>query len=158
MNKSILLALATAGTLLSAGAAHAADVSWSVGINLPGIVLPLPPLPGLVVTGGPVYAEPVYREPRYREPVRAYVQAPIYAPVPVYQPEFVRYQPEPVYHPRHPQWRHHYRPAPVVEVSRHPHGWQPASHAQRRDERRDERRDHRDDRRDHRDDRRDHRN
>ena len=43
MNKSIILALAAAGTLLTAGAARAADVQWSVGINLPvpRIVLPL---------------------------------------------------------------------------------------------------------------------
>ena len=73
MNKSIILALAAAGTLLTAGAARAADVQWSVGINLPvpRIVLPLPP--GLVITGAP----------QYREPARVYAPVPAYAPAPV---------------------------------------------------------------------------
>jgi hypothetical protein len=131
MNKSIILGLAVAGTLLSAGAAHAGNVQWSVGINLPvpGIVLPLP---GLVVTGGPVYQQPSY----------GYRAEPVYAPAPVY------YAPEPVYYPRHPQWRHHYRPAPVVvEVPRYRHDWQPVAYPRyghdRREWRHEERRDER---------------
>lgn len=131
MNKSLVLALAAAGTLLGAGAAHAGNVQWSVGINLPvpGIVLPLP---GLVVSGAPVY----------REPARVYAPVPVYAPAPVYyQPEPVYVQPEPVYYPRHPQWRHHYRPAPVVvEVPRYQPGWQAVTYPRYRDERREDHR------------------
>ena len=159
MNKSLILALAAAGTLLGAGAAHAGNGQWSVGISLPGIVLPLPPLPGLVVTGGPVY----------QQPVRSYRPEPVYAPEPVYYapepayyaPEPAYYAPEPVYYPRQPQWRHHYRPAPVpvVSVPRYQHGWQQVVHprhghghwenrADRREERREGRREDRRDRHD----------
>jgi hypothetical protein len=124
VNKFIILALATTGTLLGAGAARAADVRWSVGINLP--------VPGLVITGSPYY----------REPVRLYAPVPAYAPEPVYyQQEPVYVQPEPVYYPRYPHWRHHYRPAPVVvEVPRYRHDWQPVAYPRYRDERREDRR------------------
>lgn len=151
MNKSIILALAAAGTLLGAGVAHAGNVQWSVGINLPvpGIVLPLP---GVVVTGGSVYQQPSY----------GYRAEPVYAPEPVYYaPEPVYYAPEPVYYPRQPQWRHHYRPAPVpaVSVPRYQPGWQTVAHprhghgrwehrADRREDRRQERREDRRDRHD----------
>lgn len=130
MNKFIILALAAAGTLLSAGAARAADVHWSLGINLP--------VPGLVITGAPYYREPV----RVYAPVPAYAPAPVYyQPEPVYyQPEPVYVQPEPVYYPRHPQWRHHYRPAPVVvEVPSYQPGWQAVTYPRYRDERREDR-------------------
>lgn len=150
MNKSIILALAAAGTLLSAGAARAADVQWSLGINLP--------VPGLVISGGPLYREPV----RVYAPVPAYAPAPVYyqaepvyvQPEPMYyQPEPVYYQPEPVYYPRHPQWRHHYRPAPVVvDVPRYQPGWQAVAYPRYRDERREDRREWRHEER--RDDRR----
>ena len=157
MKKSLILALAAAGTLLGAGAAHAGNVQWSVGINLPGIVLPLPPLPGLVVTGGPVYHQPVRN---YRaEPV--YAPEPVYydAPEPVYYaPEPAYYAPEPAYYPRQPQWRRQYRPVPVPEVSvpRYQPGWKQVVHPrhghghwEHRGERREERReDRREDRRD----------
>ena len=155
MNKSIILALAAAGTLLTAGAARAADVQWSVGINLPvpRIVLPLPP--GLVITGAP----------QYREPARVYAPVPAYAPAPVYyQPEPVYVEPAPVYYPGHPQWRHHYRPAPVVvQVPRYRHDWQPVVYPRyydgryeerrewRHEERREDRHDNRHERRDRRD-------
>lgn len=141
MNKSLILALAAAGTLLGAGAAHAGNAQWSVGISLPGIVLPLPPLPGLVVTGGPVYHQPVH----------SFRAEPVYAPEPAY------YAPEPVYYPRHPQWRHQYRPAPVpvVSVPRHQPGWQPVAHPRHGDARWERRVDRREDRREDRRDRRD---
>jgi hypothetical protein len=152
MNKSLILALAAAGTMLGAGAAHAGNVQWSVGINLPvpGIVLPLPPLPRLVVTGGPVYQQPSY----------GYRAEPVYAPAPVYyQPEPVYYAPEPVYYPNRPQWRHHYRPAPVVvEVPRYQPGWQAVTYPRYRDERREDRREWRhEERRDDRHERHDRR-
>ncbi len=134
MKKFIILALAAAGTLLGTGAAHAADVRWSVGINLP--------VPGLVITGAPVYRE--YHE--YREPARVYAPAPVYAPVPVYyEPQPVYVQPEPVYYyPRHSHWRHHYRPAPAVEVPRYQPGWQPVAYPRDHDERREWRHERRD--------------
>jgi hypothetical protein len=156
VNKSLILALAAAGSLLGAGAAHAGNGQWSVGISLPGIVLPLPPLPGLVVTGGPVYHQPVrsYRAEPVYAPEPAY-----YAPEPVYYaPEPVYYAPEPAYYPRQPQWRHHYRPVPVpvVSVPRYQPGWQQVGYprqgreygehrGERREQRREDRReDHRD--------------
>ncbi len=156
MNKSLILALAAAGTLLGTGAAQAGNVQWSVGINLPlpAIVLPLP---GLVVTGGPVYqqpsygyrAEPVYAPaPVYRAPEPVY-----YAPEPVYYaPEPAYYAPEPVYYPRHPQWRQHYRqapaPVPVVVAPRYQPGWQPVVYPRHGDGRWERRGDRREDRRD----------
>ena len=151
MNKSLILALAAAGTLLGAGAAHAGNAQWSVGINLPGIVLPLPPLPGLVITGGPVY----------HQPVRSYRTEPVYAPEPVYYaPEPVYYAPEPVYYPRQPRWRHQYRqapaPVPVVSVPRYQPGWQPAVYPRHHDQRWEQRRhDRHDDRHEDRRNRRD---
>lgn len=135
MNKSLVLALAAAGTLLGAGAAHAGSAHWSVGISLPGIVLPLPPLPGLVVTGGPGYHQPSY----------GYRAEPVYAPAPVY------YAPEPVYYPRHPQWRHQVRPVPVVTVPRYRPGWQPVAYPRHGDGRWEQRGDRREDRGDRRD-------
>lgn len=88
MTKSIILALAAAGTVLCSASANAGGhVSWSVGINAPAV--------GAVISSGPVYG---YGYPAY-EAYPAYPAAyPVYAPAPVY------YQPAPVY----------YRPAPVV--------------------------------------------
>ena len=167
MNKSLILALAAAGTLLGAGPAHAGNVQWSVGINLPGIVLPLPPLPGLVVTGGPVYHQPVrsYRAEPVYAPEPVYYDAPepaYYAPEPAYYaPEPAYYAPEPAYYPRQPQWRRQYRPVPVpvVSVPRYQPGWKQVVHprhghghwehrAERREERREDRREDRRDRHD----------
>lgn len=103
MNKSLVFALAAAGTLLAAGAAHA-GVQWSVGINVPGVV----------IEGGPLL---------YSEPAPVYYRAPtpVYAPVPVYAPA-PAYVPAPVYYPR---WHHHHRPVPVVVAPRFEPGWQP---------------------------------
>jgi hypothetical protein len=51
-----------------------------------------------------------------------------------------------VYYPRHPQWRHHYRPAPVVvEAPRHRQDWQPVVYPRFQNERRDGRHDDRHD-------------
>jgi hypothetical protein len=151
MNKSIILALAVAGTLLGAGAAQAADVRWSVGINLP--------VPGLVITGGPVYRQySPYSEysgySEYREPARVYAPVPIYAPAPVYyQPEPVYVQPEPVYYyPRQSQWHRHHQPVPVIAAPPYQPGWQSVAYPRYHDERREERReDHREWRHDRRD-------
>jgi hypothetical protein len=83
MNKPLIAALATAATMLAAGAAHAGgNVNWSVGIELPNVAtvisnFPVPPLPRVVVQHQPavVYAPaPVYYEPAPRV---------VYRPVPV---------------------------------------------------------------------------
>lgn len=122
MNKSIVAALAAAGTLLTAGAAHAG--SWSVGINLPlpRIVLPVPSV--VVAAPAPVYAPvPVYSQ----EPV--YTQEPVYVsePAPVYYrrpPVYVR--PAPVVYPRYyhgPQWRYEHRDHDRGRWDRDNRGW-----------------------------------
>jgi hypothetical protein len=101
MTKSIVLALAAAGTLLCSASANAGGhVSWSVGISAPPI--------GVAVGSGPVYGYPVYES------------YPVYAPAPVYvQPAPVYYQPAPVYYgPPAYYYRHHhhhgYRPQVAV--------------------------------------------
>jgi hypothetical protein len=142
MNKSLVLALAAAGVLLGSGAAHAANVSWSVGLSGPGI--------DTVISNGPVYQQPVrWAQPvpvfvreQVMAPVPVYVPAPVYAPAPVvYGPEPVYYEREPEYRPRHPMWRHHYRPVPVVEVVQHRprwgREWQRAEAPRYHDDRRD---------------------
>lgn len=97
MSKSIVLALITSAAALVAVPAHAGNVSWSVGINLPA-----PPV--FVAAPVPVYAP----GPGY------YQREPVYAPVPVYyqrQPVYVR--PVPVAYPRYyrhqPAWQYHHR-------------------------------------------------
>jgi len=95
-----LALLALAGGLLAGGAAQAADVRWSVNINVPG----------------PVYAEPVY----YAPPPVYYAPPPpvYYRPRPVVvQPPVVVYPPGPPAivggswerHHRHHHWREHRR-------------------------------------------------
>jgi hypothetical protein len=104
MSKSIVLALIASAAALVAVPAHAGNVSWSVGINLPlpQLVLPAPPV-FVAAAPVPVYApEPVY-----------YQREPVYAPETVYyqrQPVYVR--PVPVAYPRYyyqqPAWQHHH--------------------------------------------------
>lgn len=102
INRSMLVAGAMATLAVVgmgfAGAAQARDnVSWSVGVGIPGGVVN-------VGNGGAFYPQPVYVQP---QPV--YVQpAPVYyQPQPVYvQPAPVYYQPRPVYYGR----PHHHRP------------------------------------------------
>ena len=63
--------------------------------------------------------------PQRYEPV---AQAPVPAAAPVYYPDY-------------PQWRHHYRPAPVVvEVPRYRRDWQPVAYPRYRDGRYEEHR------------------
>jgi hypothetical protein len=91
MNKPLIAALATAATLMAAGAAHAgSNVQWSVGIELPNVAtvisnFPVPPLPRVVV----------------QQPAVVYAPAPVvYEPAPqvVYQrPVVVHQQPVVVY-------------------------------------------------------------
>ncbi len=78
---SIAAGLLALGSVF-AGTAHAADVHWSIGINLPVV--------GTVISNAPVYhaPRPVYGPP----PVMVYEPAPrvVYRPVPVYAPQPVR--------------------------------------------------------------------
>ena len=52
MKRPVILALAASATLLCAGAAHAGNVHWSVGVNLPPVAT--------VISNGPVWGAPAY--------------------------------------------------------------------------------------------------
>jgi hypothetical protein len=83
---SIAAALLAVGTVC-VGTAHASNVQWSIGINLPPV--------GTVIASEPVYQA----APTYYAPAPVYVQP---APVVVYRPApRVVYRPEPVYAPRY---------------------------------------------------------
>jgi len=99
---ALSLGLAALG---AAGMAQAANVAWSVGVSVPGVVVG--------VGNAPVYARPapVYVSPApvyYGQPAPVYVQ-----PAPVYvQPAPVYVRPAPVYpvgwvQPYYPGWRGH---------------------------------------------------
>ena len=125
MARKLILAVASTAALLCAGAAHANGVTWSIGINAPGI--------GTVISNAPVYrpapiyvpapvvydepAPVVYQQPRvvyqqpqvvYEEPQVVYQQPQVvFRPVPrIYAPApFVVVRPEPVVYQRGPsQW------------------------------------------------------
>jgi len=81
MHRSLVLAAAAAATLMSATAAHAARVGWSIGIDVPPIAAVVS-APGVYV-GGPVY-----------DPVPTYY-APRVVPVPAYYPPRYVYAPSP---------------------------------------------------------------
>lgn len=88
MKRSLILGLAAGAALLAAGAAHAGNVQWSIGINLPPV--------GTVISSGPAYyPEPVYyQEPRYYAPPPVVYRAPpvVYSPPVVYRPPVVVYR------------------------------------------------------------------
>jgi hypothetical protein len=93
MARKLILALASTVALMGAGTAHAGGVSWSVGINLPGI--------GTVISNAPIFVPApvvVYQEPA---PVVYQRPAPVYAPAPVVyqQPAPVVYETQRVYYP-----------------------------------------------------------
>lgn len=105
-----LPALAVATTLAAAaGGAHAGDVRWRIGLDLP-----LPPLPGVVVRPAPVYAPPpvVYAPPAYGYGYGygydRYDDGPRYRP----PPEVIRYERVPRHRHRDRAWRY-VEPAPV---------------------------------------------
>lgn len=112
MYKSIAIALIAATAALGAGAAQAAQVSWSVAVNGPVV--------GAVVSNAPGY----HRAPVYAPVPAIYAPAPVvYVPAPAY-----RVAPPVAYYPRHGGY---YRPAPIVVPryypGRHHHGhahWQ----------------------------------
>ena len=95
MKRSLILALAAGATLLASGAARAADVHWSIGINLPPVAT--------VISSAPVYGPPVYGPPVtvYDEPPVVYAPPPVVyrAPTVVYAPPVVyrgpRFDPRP---------------------------------------------------------------
>ena len=92
-----------------AGAAQARDnVSFSVGIGVPGVVI------------GATNAYPVYNQPVYQQQPVYVQQAPVYVqPRPVYvQPQPVYVQPRPVYYGPRPVY---YAPAPVYYGRPHGH-------------------------------------
>jgi hypothetical protein len=128
---SIAAALLALGTVC-AGSAHASNVQWSVGINLPAV--------GTVISNAPVYYPPA---PVYVEPAPVVVYRPAPPPVVVYRPApQVVYRPAPVYAPRY------YGPG-VIRT-----GWAVPPRAGWHD--RDHDHDHHDDRHDDRGDRRQH--
>ncbi|MDP2818710.1 MAG: hypothetical protein Q8O29_10640 [Polaromonas sp.] len=123
MIKSIPRSVSSARTLLMAGGAAAlsvaalgfssgaharGDVSFSVGVAPPGVVIG-------VSNAYPVYTSPVYGQPVYgyhQQPVYSYQQQPVYVqPQPVYRPHPIYVQapvylaPPPVYY----RDGHHYR-------------------------------------------------
>ena len=74
MQRSFVLAAAAAATLLTAGAAHAGGVNWSIGISAP-------PVAAFVGDWRPYYPAPsYYAAPVY--PVAPYYPPRVYAPAP----------------------------------------------------------------------------
>jgi hypothetical protein len=115
VKKHLALAIAGAACVLTAGAAQAGNVYWSIGISAPPV--------GTVISNTPVYSEPapvVYSPPVYVEPAPV-----VYAP-----PPRVYYRPVPVY----------YRPAPAVvyRAGYYPYGGHRHWHDRDGDGRRDE--------------------
>ena len=115
-------ALIAAAIVLSATAAQARDVTWSIGIQAPlhpGVSI------GTVISNAPVYrpAPVVYVEPLYRPAPVVYAEPlywsapvvyaePLYWSAPVYaRPAPVVYVPRPVYAPRQVvyerEWKRH---------------------------------------------------
>ncbi|MEO7708447.1 MAG: glutelin [Caldimonas sp.] len=69
MKRPVILALVASAALLGAGAAHAGNVHWSVGVNLPPVAT--------VISNGPVWGAPAY----YPAPVTYAPQVVYEAPV-----------------------------------------------------------------------------
>lgn len=121
MNKVIVAALVAAAGLC-AGTAHAANVSWSVGIDIPVI--------GGVVSDAPFNPVPVYVRPQMVAPLPGYELGymPGYAASParvVYPGRGVAYRPVPVVYMRgHDEYRRH-------------HGWDRDDRGERHRGRRD---------------------
>ena len=94
MKRSLVLAAAAVAALLTATAANAGGVHWSVGINLPPVAT--------VVSSGPAYYPAPYYAPRSTArppttPSRSTTRRPTYYPAPVvYAPR--------VYAPRPRVW------------------------------------------------------
>lgn len=110
MKRSLVLAAAAAATLLTATAANAHGVNWSIGINVPPVAT--------VVSSGPAYYTPsssyYYSAPSYGYDVQpSYYAPPVYTAPRYYEPEVVyaprpRYwvAPRPVWYGGHDRWHH----------------------------------------------------
>lgn len=114
--KQRLAFVLAAACALGAGAAHAGQVHWSIGINAPPVATVISNGPGYGSVYGPAYgpaygygpsyyAPPVvYAPPRYRHRHHHHYRAPV-----VVVPPPVFYGPAPVVHGGwrhpHPQWR-----------------------------------------------------
>jgi ABC-type Fe3+ transport system permease subunit len=100
-NRSLSIAMASATVALASlactTAAQARDVSWSVGVSVPGVVVGAG---NSYYRPAPVYVQPA---PVYVAPQPVY-QSPVYAPSPVY------YESAPVYYgpPRGYGYYHHH--------------------------------------------------
>jgi hypothetical protein len=133
LRKPLIAATLAIAGLLAAGAAHAGDVHWSIGVNLPvhpNVSIGVHSAPPVILRPVPVYGPPVVYAPRPRV---------IYAPAPV----FVERAPVYVNDPR---WG---------RAHKHPHKhYRGDRRGNDRWDRRDDRRDDRSDRWDHRDGRR----
>lgn len=85
MLRHLALALAGSAALLTAPAAHADRVFWSVSVGVPGVVTsfsnayPVVQVPPVVYSPPPVYVAPPPPPPP--RPVYYYGYAPVYAPV-----------------------------------------------------------------------------
>ena len=95
-NRSVAVACVAATLAIAAmgfaGAAQARDnVSFSVGIGVPGVVI------------GATNAYPVYPQPVYVQPAPVY-----YEPVPVYYQQPVYLAPQPVFYGRPHGWKKHH--------------------------------------------------
>ncbi|WP_394792282.1 hypothetical protein [Rhodoferax sp.] len=104
--RSMFAAVLAVSALGAASVAQArSDVSWSIGVGIPGVQV-------IAANPQPVYVQPapVY----YQQPQVVYQQAPVYVrPAPVY------YQPQPVVYQRPPVY---VQPQVVYGGWGHPHG------------------------------------
>ena len=128
MKRSLVLAVAAAATLLTATAANASRVSWSIGINLPQVATVVSggpayyvPSPGYYAPGSSYYSErssSYYPEPSssyYSEPSYGYSEPsydyapPVYSAPTYYRPHVyapcVWVAPRPVWY-GHDRWHH----------------------------------------------------
>ena len=136
--RSLILALAAGACLLAGGAARAADVHWSIGVNLPPVAT--------VISSGPVYGPPVAV---YDPPPVIYAPPPVVyrAPPVVYRSPPVVYGPPVVYRgprfdagPSRPWYRRDHDRAGVVYRDRDHDGRWDGQRDGRWDGRRDDRR------------------
>ena len=145
MNK-VMLAVLVSSAGLCAGSAHAGNVSWSVGINAPGIGTVISNVAGYPVAGYPVPVygpAPIYSSgyPSVYAPVQVYAPEPTYRPVyePVYRPDY-----RPAYRPgyavlpapvAYPRYGSGYRAVPVVYWRGHDRRhWEPRRDRDDRDQ------------------------
>ena len=92
LSKWAAAGVVAAGALFAAASANAANVAWSVGVNVPGVAVGVASPQPYYVAPAPIY----YPAPAYVAPAPVYVRpAPVYYAPPVY------YRPAPGYYYRH---------------------------------------------------------